>query len=85
MHNQVLKLLQGDEEAMNWARQQMTVSQELDTTDGEDSSPISIESHINLALQDLMYDPDSNSSTEQGGISLDDYMGGRWSRSSSFN
>lgn len=76
----VLKLLQGDEEAMNWAREQLTESDEMDG----DAFPRNIQSHLNIALLDLDDDSTSISSTEQN-ISLEDYLQGRWSRSSSFD
>ncbi|KAF2284465.1 hypothetical protein GH714_022056 [Hevea brasiliensis] len=79
----VLKLLQGDEEVTNWARQQVSVSEEVDTVDGE-AFPTNILSHLNLALLDLEDDSLSISSTEQG-VSLEDYLQGKWSRTSSFD
>ncbi|XP_030543696.1 protein kinase STUNTED [Rhodamnia argentea] len=79
----ILKLLQGDEEVLEWARQQINSSEELDEMDGEDS-PVSIQSHLNLALQDLEDDSLSVSSTEQS-MSSEDYLRSRWSRSSSFD
>lgn len=79
----MLRLLQGDEEVVDWARQQISLSQELDMMDGEDS-PVSIQSHLNLALKDLEGDSASVSSPEHG-ISIDEYLRGRWSRSSSFD
>ncbi|XP_056159218.1 protein kinase STUNTED-like isoform X2 [Syzygium oleosum] len=79
----ILKLLQGDEEVLEWARQQINSSEELDEMDGEDS-PVSIQSHLNLAFQDLEDDSLSVSSTEQS-MSSEDYLQSTWSRSSSFD
>lgn len=79
----ILKLLRGDEEVLEWARQQINSSEELDELDGEDS-PVSIQSHLNLAFQDLEDDSLSISSTEQS-MSSEDYLRSRWSRSSSFD
>lgn len=79
---QVLKLLQGDEEVTRWARQ-VSVSEEDEAVDGEAPS-CSIQSHLNLALRDLEDESVSVSSGEQS-IALEDYLQGRWSRSSSFN
>ncbi|PKI34175.1 hypothetical protein CRG98_045454 [Punica granatum] len=81
----ILKLLQGDEEAIKWAREQISSSSELDGLDGEDSPVSTIQCHLNLALQDLEDDSLSTSSTEQSISLLEDYMRGRWSRSSSFD
>ncbi|KAK3411366.1 hypothetical protein EUGRSUZ_I00126 [Eucalyptus grandis] len=79
----ILKLLQGDEEVREWARQQINSSEELDEMEGEDS-PVSIQSHLNLAFQDLEDDSLSVSSTDQS-MSSEDYLQSRWSRSSSFD
>lgn len=80
---QVLKLLQGDEEAANWAKEQVSASEELDSIDGE-ASPTNIQSHLNLALLDLDDDSVSAGSTQRI-ISVEDYLQGRWSRTSSFD
>ncbi|KAJ6397850.1 hypothetical protein OIU77_018793 [Salix suchowensis] len=79
----VLKLLQGDEEVKEWARHQVCASEEYDAMDGE-TFPINIQSHLNLALLDVEDDSLSISSTEQG-VSIEDYLQGRWSRTSSFH
>ncbi|KAH7520923.1 hypothetical protein FEM48_Zijuj08G0197200 [Ziziphus jujuba var. spinosa] len=79
----VLKLLKGDEEVMRWARQQVIESEELDVVD-EEMISTNIQSHLNLALLDLEDDSLSISSGEQS-ISVEDYLQGRWSRSSSFD
>ncbi|XP_004289287.1 PREDICTED: probable receptor-like serine/threonine-protein kinase At5g57670 [Fragaria vesca subsp. vesca] len=79
----VLKLLQGDEEITRWARQQVSASDELDALDGE-VVPTNIKSHLNMALLDLEDDSLSTSSGEQS-ISVEEYLQGRWSRSTSFD
>ncbi|CAK7354752.1 unnamed protein product [Dovyalis caffra] len=79
----VLKLLKGDEEVKNWAKRQVCATEELDAVDGE-AFPINIQSHLNIALLDLEDDSLSISSTEQG-VSIEDYLQGRWSRTSSFD
>ncbi|KAK9291779.1 hypothetical protein L1049_019729 [Liquidambar formosana] len=79
----VLKLLQGDMETIKWAQQQVNALEELDAMDGE-AFPSDIQSHLNLALLDLEDDSLSVSSSEQS-VSLEDYLQGRWSRTSSFN
>jgi len=80
---QILKLLRGDEEVTRWAEEEVNAPQELDSFD-EEPVPTNIQSHLNLALMDLEDDTVSISSTEQS-VSLEDYLQGRWSRSSSFD
>ncbi|EEF46074.1 ATP binding protein, putative [Ricinus communis] len=82
----VLKLLQGDDEVKNWARQQVSALEEVEDVEvDEEAIPTNIQSHLNLAFLDLEdEDSLSVSSTEQG-ISLEDYLQGRWSRTSSFD
>ncbi|KAL3504289.1 hypothetical protein ACH5RR_034130 [Cinchona calisaya] len=89
----ILKLLQGDVEVIKWARLQVNASEGTDTVqpvntsegsdalDDENFSHSDLQSHLNLALLGV---EDSLSSTEQS-ISLEDYLRGRWSRSSSFD
>ncbi|KAK7247602.1 hypothetical protein RIF29_42488 [Crotalaria pallida] len=61
--------------------EEVNASKELDGCDGELVS--TIRSHLNLALLDLEDDTDSISSIEQT-VSLENYLRGRWSASSSF-
>ncbi|XP_010444316.1 PREDICTED: putative proline-rich receptor-like protein kinase PERK11 isoform X3 [Camelina sativa] len=75
----VLKILQGDEEATQWGKQQVRTSEE------ENAYLTNIESHINLALLDLEDDAASDSSPEASSISVEEYLKGRWSRTASFN
>ncbi|KAL3622584.1 hypothetical protein CASFOL_033995 [Castilleja foliolosa] len=81
----VLKLLQGDRKVMKWAMEEIKIcdSEEFDVINGE-QAPTNIQSFINLALLDLEDDCVSICSVEQN-ISVEDYLQGRWSRSSSFN
>lgn len=88
-----MKLLQGDEETVNWARQEVAAapeelnmidSEEHDFIDCEEPTPTSFQSHLNLALLDLDDDSLSSSSGEHL-ISVEDYLQGRWSRTSSFD
>ncbi|XP_044509323.1 proline-rich receptor-like protein kinase PERK2 isoform X2 [Mangifera indica] len=81
--NLVLKLLQGNEQATIWARQQVGALEELDVIDGE-AFPNNIQSHLNLALLDVDDYTLSIGSTEQT-VSIEDYLQGRWSRTSSFD
>ncbi|KAL1208006.1 Protein kinase STUNTED [Cardamine amara subsp. amara] len=81
----VLKLLKGDTEMLKWAKLQ--VSNPL-----EDSKLLkdeklwrsNLQSHLNLAFLDMEDGSISTGSIEQG-ISVEDYLKGRTSRSSSFN
>nr|DAD39801.1 TPA_asm: hypothetical protein HUJ06_014124 [Nelumbo nucifera] len=80
----VLKLLQGDAEISKWARMQVDASEQFDTLDDEAVPPPNIQSHLNVALLDVEDDSLSISSSEQS-VPLEDYLQGRWSRSSSFD
>ncbi|XP_022141711.1 probable receptor-like serine/threonine-protein kinase At5g57670 isoform X2 [Momordica charantia] len=80
----VLKLLQGDIDVTKWARQQINALGDCNTLDEEVCPRSDIQSHLNLALLDVDDDSLSLSSIEQS-ISLEDYLQGRWSRSSSFD
>lgn len=55
-----------------------------DTVDDEACPRSNIQSHLNVALLDMEDDSLSMSSIEQS-VSLEDYLQGRWSRSSSFD
>ncbi|KAK4424875.1 Receptor-like cytosolic serine/threonine-protein kinase RBK1 [Sesamum alatum] len=69
----VLKLLQGDPEVVDWARQETNASEDINAINGEQSAT-NIQSFINLALLNLEHDTASISSTEQN-ISVEDYLG----------
>nr|GMD88658.1 probable receptor-like serine/threonine-protein kinase At5g57670 [Ipomoea batatas]GME00633.1 probable receptor-like serine/threonine-protein kinase At5g57670 [Ipomoea batatas]GME02235.1 probable receptor-like serine/threonine-protein kinase At5g57670 [Ipomoea batatas]GME02237.1 probable receptor-like serine/threonine-protein kinase At5g57670 [Ipomoea batatas] len=81
----IVKLLQGDVETTKWARLQANSMEGADTLDDDTFSQNSnIQSHLNLALLGVEEDSVSVSSIEQH-ISLEDYLRGRWSRSSSLD
>ncbi|KAJ6997942.1 receptor-like serine/threonine-protein kinase [Populus alba x Populus x berolinensis] len=80
----VVKLLQGDAEVTRWARLQVNAVEESDVLDDEACPRSNLQSHLNLALLDVENDSLSSSSLEQS-ISLQDYLQGRWSRSSSLD
>lgn len=80
----VLKLLQGDSEITKWARLQVNASEGTDSLDDEAFPRSNLLSHLNLALLDVEEDSLSTSSVEQT-VSLEEYLRGRWSRSSSFD
>lgn len=90
---QVVKLLAGDADAVSWAKSQVGVPGG-DDNDGRRhgcgsavggiTSPekSDIQSYINLALRDVIVDDDASS--VGSAVSLEEYLKGRWSRSSSF-
>ncbi|KAH9757224.1 protein kinase domain-containing protein [Citrus sinensis] len=80
----VLKLLRGDADVTKWARLQVNASEESEMLDDESCPRSNLQSHLNLALLDVEDDSFSMSSIEQS-VSLEDYLQGRWSRSSSFD
>lgn len=82
--SKVLKLLQGDAEVMKWARLQVNTAEGPDTLDDEACPRSNLQSHLSLALLDVEDDSLSMSSIEET-ISLEDYLLGRCSRSSSFD
>ncbi|CAM0950202.1 unnamed protein product [Alopecurus aequalis] len=86
----ILKLLDGDNNAIHWARSQLGMSDAGDDYNEEYSPPSveknDIQSYINLALLDV--DDDGSASICSAdfitaNMSLEEYMKGRWSRSSS--
>ncbi|XP_022749060.1 probable receptor-like serine/threonine-protein kinase At5g57670 [Durio zibethinus] len=80
----VVKLLQGDPDVTKWARLQVNALEGSDTLDDEACPQSNLQSHLSLALLDVEDDSLSMSSIEQS-VSLEDYLNGRWSRSSSFD
>lgn len=82
---QVLELLKGDVEMLKWAKLQ--VSNPLEDSmllKDEKLRRSNLQSHLNLAFLDMEDDSLSMGSMEQG-ISVEEYLKGRTSRSSSFN
>ncbi|CDY40878.1 BnaCnng09690D [Brassica napus] len=81
----VLKLLKGDEDTLEWAMQQVSSSsEESEMLEDEQSQRSDLQSHLNLALLDVEDDSISMGSFEQG-VSVEEYIKGRTSRSSSFD
>ncbi|KAG2623323.1 hypothetical protein PVAP13_3KG053300 [Panicum virgatum] len=86
----VVKLLAGDGDAVRWARSQVGVPGDDDHDGcGVATSPDKkdIESYINLALRDVIDDDASSVGSADfigANMSLEEYLKGRWSRSSSF-
>ncbi|KAF0888169.1 hypothetical protein E2562_010860 [Oryza meyeriana var. granulata] len=84
----VLKLLNGDGDAVRRARSQAGLPIGDDADDGDVDPPEKkdIQSYINLALLDVDDDSASVSSGDftTANMSLEEYTKGRWSRSSSF-
>ncbi|XP_052191561.1 protein kinase STUNTED-like [Diospyros lotus] len=80
----VSKLLQGDQEVTKWARLQVNASEGTDILEAEAFPRSNLQSHLSLALLDVVEESLSMSSIEQS-VSLEDYLRGRWSRSSSLD
>ncbi|KAI7730287.1 hypothetical protein M8C21_003029 [Ambrosia artemisiifolia] len=78
--NSVLKVLHGDAEVTKWARLEVGSDARVQVSEEESN----IRSHLNLALLDVEDSSLSMSSVEES-VSLEDYLRGRWSRSSSFD
>nr|GMD67545.1 probable receptor-like serine/threonine-protein kinase At5g57670 [Ipomoea batatas] len=79
--NLVVRLVRGEPDAIDLARQHVDGSEELDGIDSEKPGT-DIQSLINLALLNLEDDSPASSSNGQN-ISVEDYLQGRWSCSSS--
>jgi len=86
----VLKLLKGDIDILKWARSQVGLSYEVDADECVMTPPVkgsnaNIQSYINLAFD--VDDSASVTSTDfiAANTSLEEYLKGRWSRSSSFD
>ncbi|RDX88971.1 Receptor-like cytosolic serine/threonine-protein kinase RBK2, partial [Mucuna pruriens] len=80
----ISKILQGDAEAIKWARSEVVSLESPEMLDDEACPPSNLQSHINLALLDVEDDSLSTCSVEQG-LTLEDYLRGRCSRASSFD
>ncbi|CAL4981961.1 unnamed protein product [Urochloa decumbens] len=87
----VLKLLEGDNVILKWARSEVGLAYAVDgdecvMTPPAPGSNTNIQSYINLAF-DVDDDSTSVSSTDfiAANTSLEEYLKGRWSRSSSFD
>ncbi|XP_047316090.1 protein kinase STUNTED-like [Impatiens glandulifera] len=83
----VLELLEGETNTIIWAREQFRGSETGECDSKE--IPANIQTHINLALMGLEDDDDSpyasSSEHNNNNISVEEYLHGRWSRSSSFD
>ena len=88
---QVLRLLQGDDETIGWARAQVTTS--FDGSDEEAAAAaapdLNMQSHLNLALLGVEVEDDDTLSLSQSqsqcSSTVDTSADGYWSRSSSFD
>ena len=81
---QISKLLHGDADVIKWARLEINAGEALEMLEDEACQLSNLQSHLNLALLDVEDDLLSMCSVEQN-VSLEDYLRGRWSRSSSFD
>lgn len=77
----VVKILQGDVEVVQWAKQEVDTSDEVDAVEGEQTAT-NIQSFINLALLNL--EDDSLSCSSEPTISVEDYLQRRCCPSPSF-
>ncbi|CAK8570308.1 unnamed protein product [Lathyrus sativus] len=80
----ISKALKGDAVVMKWARVEINALKASELLDEEASPTSNLQSHLNLALLDVEDDALSLWSVDQN-VSLEDYLRGRWSRSSSFD
>ncbi|XP_020215172.1 probable receptor-like serine/threonine-protein kinase At5g57670 [Cajanus cajan] len=80
----ISKLLGGDADVIKWARLEVNATEAPEMLDDETCPPSILQSHLNLALLDVEDDLLSMCSVDQH-VSLEDYLRGRWSRSSSFD
>lgn len=80
----IKKLLEGDADVIKWARLEVNASEASEKFDEEAFPSPNLKSHLNLALLDVEDDSLSMCSVDQN-VSLEDYLRGRWSRSSSFD
>lgn len=71
---------------MKWARLEVNASKTPGMLGDDEECPRSnLQSHLNLALLDVEDDSLSLCSVAEQNVSLEDYLRGRWSRSSSFD
>ncbi|XP_057729038.1 protein kinase STUNTED [Arachis stenosperma] len=80
----ISKLLHGDADVIKWAKSEINARKAPEMLEDEACPPSNLQSHLNLALLDVEDDLLSMCSVEQH-VSLEDYLRGRWSRSSSFD
>lgn len=81
----ILMLLQGDEEIIKWARLQVNASEEFDTVDDDAFPRPNLQSHLNVALLGMDEEDSLSISSVEQNVLIEDYLQGRWSRSSSFD
>ncbi|KAG6516620.1 hypothetical protein ZIOFF_027089 [Zingiber officinale] len=83
----VLKLLKGDDDGVQWARQVAHAPEKVDDLDDEAIlRHKNLQAHIDLALQDIDDVSSSINNIEPlTNMPMEEYLEGRWSRSSSLN
>lgn len=86
---QILKILKGEKDVEEWINSQFEdrrTTENEENTDDEVYPHSSTESHLTLALLDMEGTSTSFSSVDQSsGTSSEEYLKGRWSRSSSLD
>ncbi|KAK2453353.1 kinase with adenine nucleotide alpha hydrolase domain-containing protein [Trifolium repens] len=80
----ISKVLKGDADVIKRARVEINALKTSELLDEDACPPSNLQSHLNLALLDVDDDTHSLYSVDQN-VSLEDYLRGRWSRSSSFD
>ncbi|KAK1327216.1 putative proline-rich receptor-like protein kinase PERK11 [Acorus calamus] len=82
---QVLNLLKGEEDFSALAESQASSPKELENQDEEAYPASDVQSHLGLAFLDIEDDASFSSMEQVYHNSIEEYLKGRWSRSSSFD
>ena len=83
---QVLNLLKGDVEMLKWAKEQVSSGlEDSKLLKDEKLKRSNLQSHLNVAFLDMEDEESISMRSMVQGISVEDYLKGRESRSSSFN
>ncbi|CAH8357235.1 unnamed protein product [Eruca vesicaria subsp. sativa] len=82
----VLNLLKGDVEMLKWAKEQVSIGlEDSKLLKDEKLKRSNLQSHLNVAFLDMEEDESISMRSMEQGISVEDYLKGRESRSSSFH
>ncbi|KAK9129429.1 hypothetical protein Sjap_009916 [Stephania japonica] len=84
--SEILELLAGEKDVKEWTGLHANDPEFVNQVDDEAYPDSNLESHLDLAMLDVDDDTTSHSSIERNSHhTFEDYLKGRWSRSSSFN
>ncbi|KAK9164546.1 hypothetical protein Syun_005448 [Stephania yunnanensis] len=84
--SEILELLAGEKDVKEWESLHANDPEFVNQVDDEAYPDSNLESHLDLAMLDVDDDTTSHSSIERNSHhTFEDYLKGRWSRSSSFN